>query len=62
MAGFGISGVEPSGSATRELISKMDHRDIGCEDGRWTEMVQDCVQWQASVLAVLNLLVLLPQS
>jgi hypothetical protein len=22
MAGFGISGVEPSGSATRELVSK----------------------------------------
>jgi hypothetical protein len=27
--------VEPSGSATRELISEMDLRKIRCEDGRW---------------------------
>jgi len=46
MAGFGISGVEPSGSATGELvlISKMDLRVIGCEDGRWMELAQDRVQ------------------
>jgi hypothetical protein len=43
------------------LISKMDLREIGCEDGRWMELAQDCVQWQALVLAVLNLLVLLPE-
>jgi hypothetical protein len=30
---FGISGVEPCGSTTR-LISKVDLREIGCEDGR----------------------------
>jgi hypothetical protein len=36
VAGFGISGVEPSDSAIRELlISKMDLREIACEDGRW---------------------------
>jgi hypothetical protein len=34
--GSDISGIEPSGSATRELaISKMDLRETGCEDGRW---------------------------
>jgi len=38
----------------------MDLREIGCEDGRWMELAQDCVQWWALVLAVLNLEVLLP--
>ena len=61
MAGFGISGVEPSGSATRELISEMDLREIGYEDGGWMELTQDRVQWQALVLVVLNILVLLPE-
>jgi hypothetical protein len=37
MAGFGISGVEPSGSATAVLVSKLvvsnlDLREMGCED------------------------------
>jgi len=45
-----------------KLISKMDLREIGCEDWRWMELAQDCVQLQALVLAVLNLLVLLPES
>ena len=27
------------------LISKMDLMEIGCEDGRWTELAQDHVQW-----------------
>ena len=35
VVGFGISGDEPSGSATREFIIKLDRREIGCEDGRW---------------------------
>ena len=39
----------------------MDLREIGCEDGRWIELAQDRVQWQALVLVVLNLLVLLPE-
>ena len=38
MAGSGISGVETLYSATRELISEMDLREIGCEDGRWIEL------------------------
>jgi hypothetical protein len=61
VAGFGISGVEPWGSATTVLVSKMDLNEMGCEDGRWMELAQDHVQWQALVLAVLNLGVLLPQ-
>jgi hypothetical protein len=44
------------------LISKMDLREIGCEDGRWIEQAQDHVQWRDLVLAVLNLRVLLPES
>jgi hypothetical protein len=40
------------------LISKMDLREIRCEDGRWIELAQDRVQWRALVLAVLNLRVL----
>jgi hypothetical protein len=35
MSGFGISGAEPSGSATTVLVSKMDLIEMGCEDGRW---------------------------
>jgi len=62
MAGIVISGFEPSGSATRELVSKVDLMEMGCEDGRWIELTQDHVQWQAFVLAVLNFLVLLPES
>jgi hypothetical protein len=61
VAGFCASGIESLGFATRELV-KMDIREIGCEDGRWVELVQDRVQWRGFVLAVLNLRVLLPQS
>jgi hypothetical protein len=45
-----------------QLISKMDLREMGCEDGRWMELAQDRVQWRAFVLAVWNLRVLLPES
>jgi len=62
VVGFCISGVEPSGSATRELISKLDLMNVSCEDGRWMELAQDRVQWWALVLAVFNLLFLLPES
>jgi hypothetical protein len=24
---------------------KIDIREIGCEDGRWTELAEDYVQW-----------------
>jgi hypothetical protein len=44
------------------LIRKIYVREIGCEDGRWMELAQDRVQWQALVLAVLNLLVLLAEN
>jgi hypothetical protein len=41
MAGFGISNIEPLGSATTVLVSKMDLREIGCEDERWMDLTQD---------------------
>jgi hypothetical protein len=37
----------------------MDLREICCEDGRWMELAQDRVKWQALVLAALKLRVLL---
>jgi hypothetical protein len=46
----------------KQLISKMDLREIGCEDGRWMELAQDRVQLRAPALAVLNLPVLLPET
>jgi hypothetical protein len=42
----------------------MDHREGEVvEDGRWIDgyNYQDCVQWQALVLVMLNLYILLPQ-
>jgi hypothetical protein len=35
--------------------------EIGFENVKWTEMAQDCVQWLALALAVLNLQVLLTE-
>jgi hypothetical protein len=58
-AGFGISGVE---KFCYHSVSKFDLSEIGCEVGMWVVMAQDCIQWQALVLAVLNLGVLLPVS
>jgi hypothetical protein len=60
MAGFGISSVERSGSATTVLVSKMDLRKTGCEDGRWMELAQDRVQWRALIEIGVNLQILLP--
>jgi hypothetical protein len=48
-AGFCISS-----SANGELISVTDIREIHCEDGRWMEVAQGCVQRQALVLAVVE--------
>jgi hypothetical protein len=36
----------------------MDLRETGCEDEKWMELAQNRVQWQALVLAGLNLWVL----
>ena len=36
------------------LISKMDLREIGCEDGRWMELAQDRFKWQALALATME--------
>jgi hypothetical protein len=45
LSGFGTDSVEPSGSATRELVnSKIDRREIGCEDGsgcNWLRIVSN---------------------
>jgi hypothetical protein len=53
----------PLGRPTRrwEDNIKTDRREIYCEDGRWMEMAQNCVQSQTVVFAVLNLRVLLTQ-
>jgi hypothetical protein len=39
----------------------MDLGKIDCENGRWIELAQYCIQRWALVLAVLKLLVLLPE-
>jgi hypothetical protein len=50
VACYATSGVESLGSATRDLDnSKMGRAVIGCEDGRWIQLTQDC----ASILATL---------
>lgn len=43
------------GSAIRQLISKMDLRKTGSDNGRWKEQGQDRVQRRAMTTAVLNL-------
>ena len=37
-----------------------DLREIDCEDGRWMALLQNHVQWQDLVTAVLNFQLLLP--
>jgi hypothetical protein len=56
-------GKEPLGKPrwSREDNIEIGLRKIRCEEGRWMELAQDRVQWQALVLAVLNLRVLLPE-
>jgi hypothetical protein len=34
---------------------KMVLKKVGCEDEKCMELAEDCVQWQAVVIAVLNL-------
>jgi hypothetical protein len=45
-----------------QLISRMDLRKMGCEEGRWMELAQDHVQWRALVLPVSNVRILPPES
>jgi len=40
----------------------MNLMEIGCEDGSWMELAQDCAQWWALVLGVLKRCVLLSES
>jgi len=37
-------------------------RDIGFEDGRWTDVIQDHIRWRTWLLALLDLEFLLPES
>jgi hypothetical protein len=37
------------------INTKTDVKEMGFEDGRWIELAQDCVQWWALILEVLNL-------
>jgi hypothetical protein len=39
----------------------MDLMQVGCEDGKYMEVAQDNIQWQALMLLVLKLQVLLPE-
>jgi len=55
--GFGISGVEIFGSATRDMFIKLDLGEICCGDEGWIELAQDRIQMWALVLAVLKFLV-----
>ena len=59
--GFGIGGVETSGSATRDMFIKLDLGEICCGDERWIELAHNRVKWRAVVLNVFNLRVLLPR-
>jgi hypothetical protein len=36
--------------------SKMDFRERGCEDGRWIELAQSCIQWWPLVFSGVSLL------
>jgi hypothetical protein len=38
---FGISGIELFGSATRDVICKMDLEEAGCAVRKWLELVKD---------------------
>jgi hypothetical protein len=33
---------------------RVDLRDLRYGDGRWIELAQNCVQWHAAVLVMLN--------
>ena len=55
MVGGGL--FESLGCATRQVVSKMDFRGMGCEDGRLVGLGQDLVKWWA--VGCLNLWVVL---
>jgi len=49
-----INGVEPSGSAARELNSKIDHSEIFSDDGWLMQPAHDHVKFWAVVLVMLK--------
>ena len=46
----------------RDKVSSCVRMDSACKDGRWLELVQDRVQWQALILSAFNLRVLLTEN
>lgn len=38
---------------------KVDLKEIRCDDSRWTELAQGCVQWRGSVLSLLKVRIML---
>lgn len=36
--------------------------ETGAGDGRWMKLAEECIIWQAVLVVVLNLVVLLPES
>jgi len=53
--GLGTSSIELCGSVTTVLVTRVDLTEIRCEGGRWMELAQDHVQWQALVLLFIYL-------
>jgi hypothetical protein len=37
---------QPPGMLRRQDNIDRDVSEVGCEDGRWMELVQECVLWQ----------------
>jgi hypothetical protein len=33
---------------------KLEFMDIGCEDGEWVTLFEDCIQWRAVILTGVN--------
>ena len=60
MVGGGL--FESLGCASRQVVSKMDFRGMGCEDGRLVELDQDLVKWRSVMLLVLQLWITLLQN
>lgn len=59
VSGFYPSSLETLGSP-RAIVHMTHRREMGYEDGRWTALLQDHVQWQGLVLVVLEVRFLLP--
>lgn len=52
---FGISSVEPLGSAARELVKLVRKISTDTGSGRWMELADDCVQWWTLLIVISSL-------